>query len=67
MPKVNINGSHHQVEVEHDGELAYVVKVAEKLWRRTSKIKRKAAGPAFGFVAEQRSTGDLYGMDADGR
>lgn len=68
MTKVNINGHSHQVEIEHDGELAQVVRAARKLWRETLQPPPSgSAGPAFGFVAEKRASRDLYPMDADGK
>ena len=67
MTKVNINGHSHQVEIEHDGELAQVVRAARKLWRDTLQPEQGPAGPAFGFSAENRMGRDLYPMDADGR
>lgn len=67
MTKVNINGAYHQVEIDHDGDLAEVVKVARALWRSTLPKSTSGAGPAFGFQAERRDQRNLYGMDADGK
>lgn len=67
MAKVNINGHSHQVEVEHDCDLDQVIAAAEGLWRRTVQPETGPAGPAFGFIAELRGAGTLYGMDADSR
>lgn len=51
--RVNINGSSHQVEIQHDGQtdLTYVVEKAQKLWDET-KPADPGAGPAFGFQAQ---------------
>ena len=67
MPKVNINGHYHQVEIEHDGDLDTAVRAARKLWRQTAPKPGGSAGPAFGFQAERRDVQNLYGADADGR
>jgi hypothetical protein len=64
--KVNINGHSHQVEIEADGDLRDVVDTARTLWNQTVQPERGPAGPAFGFSAEIRGTGQLYAMDADG-
>lgn len=63
MTKVNINGSNHQVEVDHDGgDLTYVVEKAQKLWNDTKPSDRP--GPAYGFTAEreQRAGGFAWNM-----
>lgn len=67
MTKVNINGHSHQVEVEHDGDLADVTEAARKLWETTLQPETGPAGPAFGFLAERRSSRGLYDLDADGQ
>ena len=67
MPKVNINGHSHQVEIEANDELTKVVRVAKRLWRDTVQSEHGLAGPAFGFHTEQRPSRDLYQLDADGR
>lgn len=51
MTRVNISGSNHQVEVQHDGaDLAYVIEKAQKLWNETAPAEPSA--PAYGFTAQ---------------
>lgn len=62
MTTVNINGSGHQVEIEHDGgDLGYVIEKAQKLWNET-KPKDVGTGPAFGYSAQVKlhSNGSTY-------
>lgn len=58
MTKVNINGTNHQVEIDHDGnDLSYVVDKAKALWEQT-KPADAGKGPAFGYstqVAHQQA------------
>lgn len=52
MTRVNINGSNHQVEVQHEGgDLAYVIEKTRKLWDET-KPEVEPPGPAYGFSAQ---------------
>ena len=52
MPRVNINGANHQVEIQHDGsDLAYVVEKAQKLWDETRPADGEPRG-AYGFQAQ---------------
>lgn len=52
MTRVNITGSGHQVEIQHDGaDLTYVVEKAQKLWSETVPTE-PSPGPAYGFSAQ---------------
>lgn len=63
MTRVNINGTSHQVEVDHQGgDLAYVIEKAQKLWDET-KPQDTGPGPAFGYSAQVKlpTNGSQYG------
>lgn len=60
MSRIEINGGGRHVIVDHDGgDLSYVIEKAEKLWRDTESPD-KPSGPAFGFQAERRWSGDVH-------
>lgn len=59
MSQVHISRHDHTVTVNHDGaDLSYVIDKAQKLWDDTKPADR--SGPAFGFQAERRYTGNGY-------
>lgn len=53
MTRVNINGANHQVEVDHDGPLDYVIEHAQKLWEATRQPDADP-GSASGYAAQVR-------------
>jgi hypothetical protein len=61
VTKVNINGAGHQVEIDHDGPLDYVIDHARKLWEQTKPDD--SAGAAYGFTAQTNvhANGRRYG------
>lgn len=59
MSRVEINAGGRHVIVDHDGELEPIRAAALGLWQATDG-PQPPPGPAVGFSAERRWTGDAH-------
>lgn len=61
MPKVNINGHDHQVEIDGgDSPLEDVVTAARQLWRDTLEAPQRPGPASAGASTERRNHGTSF-------